>query len=131
MDLRISAARQLTRNFDRASGDAANATMDANSTAMLSITSTSGSGARATGAPLIEPAALYRRQVQEAYASLQLSASISLFAAILALMALGNTGDLKAGIYWFGYACAVFVFRFAAASRFHSFKRGDATFPNS
>jgi PAS domain S-box-containing protein len=88
-------------------------------------------GIKAIGAPMIEPAALYRRQVQEAYASLKLSASISMFAASLTLMVLGNTGDLKAGLYWFVYACAVFAFRFTAASRFQSFKRGDATFPSS
>jgi PAS domain S-box-containing protein len=109
--------------------------MHANSTAGLSTAissiSSSGAGQRATDTPLIDPAALYRRQVQEAYASLKLSASISLFAAALTLMVLGNSGDLKAGLYWFVYACAVFVFRFTAASRFQSFKLDDATFPSS
>lgn len=96
---------------------------------MLPISHNPDTGARAIAAPLIEPTALYRRQVQEAYASLQLSASISLFAAFLTLMVLGNTGDLKAGLYWFAYALAVFAFRFTLATRFHLFKRADLTFP--
>ncbi len=87
--------------------------------------------AKADGSPLIDPAMLYRRQVQEAYASLKLSASISLFAAVLTLMVLGHTGDFKAGLYWFAYACAIFIFRFTTASRFQSFKRNDVTFPGS
>jgi PAS domain S-box-containing protein len=98
---------------------------------MSPVSRSGGADARATSVPLIDPAALYRRQVQEAYASLKLSASISLFAAALTLMVLGNSGDLEAGLYWFGYACAVFVFRFTAASRFQSFKLNDPAFPGS
>jgi PAS domain S-box-containing protein len=100
-------------------------------TADLSEKNSRMPGTKAIGVPMIDPAALYRRQVQEAYASLQLSASISLFAAALTLLVLGNTGDLKAGLYWFLYACAVFVFRFAAASRFQASKRDDSAFPSS
>lgn len=87
--------------------------------------------ARAIDAPLIDPAALYRRQVQESYASLQLSSSISLFAAVLTLLVLSNTGDLHAGLYWFAYACAVFVFRFLLATRFHKQAHENAEFPHS
>jgi PAS domain S-box-containing protein len=95
----------------------------------MSPTSRSANGARAAGAPKIDPTALYRRQVQEAFASLQLSSSISLFAASLTLMVLGNTGDLRAGLYWYGYALAVFAFRFTLATRFQALKRADVAFP--
>ncbi len=75
--------------------------------------------------PLIAPAALYRRQVQEAYSSLQLSASISLFAAVLTLLVLSNTGDLKSGLVWFTYATIIFIFRFTLARRFQAMLRVD------
>lgn len=101
------------------------------STATSSICRSGEAGARATDAPLINPAALYRRQVQEAYSSLQLSASISLFAAVLTLMVLASTGDLKAGLYWFAYACTIFTFRFIVAGRFQAFRRADPTFPRA
>lgn len=86
---------------------------------------------KATAAPLIEPAILYRRQVEEAYASLQLSASISLIAAALTLMVLGNSGDLKAGLIWFVYALVIFIFRFTVAARFHSHRAADPEFPRT
>ena len=105
-----------------------NSTVESSS-AMLPISRSAKAGARPTGAPLIDATALYRRQVQEAYASLQLSASISLFAAFLTLMVLGNTGDIKAGLYWFVYALAVFAFRFTLAARFQAFRRADVVFP--
>lgn len=79
----------------------------------------------------IDPALLYRRQVQEAYGSLQLSASISLFAAVLTLLVLSNAGDLKSGLYWFAFAIAIFVFRFTVAHRFQRLLQIDKNVPHS
>ncbi len=79
----------------------------------------------------IDPALLYRRQVQEAYSSLQLSASISLFAAALTLLVLSNTGDLKSGLYWFACAIAIFAFRFSIANRFQRLLQGNKNVPRS
>lgn len=84
-----------------------------------------------TGPVIIDPAMLYRRQVQEAYSSLQLSAFISLFAAVLTLLVLSNSGDFQSGLYWFAFAMAVFVFRFTVGRRFQSLLQVDKNIPYS
>ena len=84
-----------------------------------------------TAPVIIDPALLYRRQVREAYSSLQLSASISLFAAVLTLLVLSNSGDFKLGLYWFAYAMAIFVLRFTVGHRFQSLLQVDKNIPHS
>ena len=57
--------------------------------------------------------------------------SDAVFAIVLTLMVLASTGDLKAGLYWFAYACTIFTFRFTVAGRFQAFRRADPTFPRA
>jgi PAS domain S-box-containing protein len=68
--------------------------------------------------PLVSEAALYRRQVQEAYRPLRAAASLSLIGAVLTLLVLGESGDFARALYWFALASSVFVFRQFIAYRY-------------